>query len=682
MAGSTDRIQVVISALDKTKDEIGQSKKNLKSLEKEMADLNREVANGGTEARKALEQKRRAYDAELRKMEQLKREQDELKRKQREYASTVQSSSRGVSAAFDKVTRSIGLTGDKVDAVSRRIRAFETRFRGSLDRIKNRTDRLHTALSGVRRMMGLSIAAAAASAGTLAVLGVKEYADAEAAQNKLANAYKRFPRLADMPIEKLRELNTQLQMHTRFDDDDTAAMQANLSRFGVTGKQLANLTPLVADLAQAQGTDMVTAGDRLGKAFLGNTRALKALGINYTATGNRAKDMANITKLLNKQVGGESTKAAKTTAVKMEILKNQWGEFKETIGLAVLPIFRRFVRVAGPAVTKFADTVKKYMPQIRRFFRQVGDAVGAVIDFFKRNPEVLKAAGIAIGVLAVALGILTIAVWALNTALLANPITWIILAVVALIGVIAYLYFKFEGVRKVVNFVFRSIGAYLRILFRLFRIVWGGIFRVIGAVIRWIVKTAWPAIKSFALAIGRFFRGAYDRVKDVWGKIVTAIRNAKNRIGEIIQNIKNAIKGIWDGITGGLAEKIDQAKQFLKDLFPGLSALPWFFAGGEVTAGTRAVVGEIGPELFVPAFGEPEMIGLHGAEIRNFAEPGVIIPNHLVAQVAMPRQRETVGVAAGPSVQIGEIHVADQFDVEAALTTAMLRAQRIERERR
>src|SRR5574343_4631 len=146
---------------------------------------------------------------------------------------------------------------------------------------------------------------------------VKEYAAAELAQNKLENAYKRFPKLASTNIQSLRDLNTAMMQKTRFDDDAAAAMQANLARFDLTGKQILKLTPLVMDLAEATGTDLVTAGGQLGKSFLGNTRALKALGISYTATGDRAKDMRAIITALNDKVGGESTRAAKTAAVKL-----------------------------------------------------------------------------------------------------------------------------------------------------------------------------------------------------------------------------------------------------------------------------------------------------------------------------------------------------------------------------
>ena len=223
---------------------------------------------------------------------------------------------------------------------------------------------------------------------------VQEYAAAEAAQNKLAISYQRFPKMQNATLQSFKDLNTQLMLHTGFDDDDTAAMQANLARFDLTGQKIQRLTPLVADLAQVQGTDMVTAGGKLGKAMLGNTRALKDLGISYTATGNKAKDMRNVVRLLNDKIGGESARAADTTAVKMRKLGAHWGELKETVGQAVLPAFSKLVDVAGPAITDLAQVVDRNMPQIEQTFEDVWTAASKlgrlgknIWDGFSSMPE-------------------------------------------------------------------------------------------------------------------------------------------------------------------------------------------------------------------------------------------------------------------------------------------------------
>ncbi len=251
------------------------------------------------------------------------------------------------SATFNKVGAAADALGKRTDRASRSHQAFGKMVRWT---------------GGILSAYGV---------GQYLKSSVQEYAKAEAAQNRLGNSYKRFPAMQNVTLQSFKDLNKELMLHTQFDDDDAAAMQANLGRFNLTGREIQKLTPLVADLAQVQGTDLVTAGSAMGKAFLGNTRALKALGISYTATGNKAKDYRNIVDLINKKVGGESTKANQTAAVKLKMLENQWGELKETVGQAVLPAFNKLAAVAGPAITDLGEAVARNMPQIEQTFQDV-----------------------------------------------------------------------------------------------------------------------------------------------------------------------------------------------------------------------------------------------------------------------------------------------------------------------
>lgn len=196
-------------------------------------------------------------------------------------------------------------------------------------------------------------AAAAAAVVRFGVQSVKAYADAEKAQSRLSEAYRKFPKLADANIASLRALNGELQKKTRFDDDATAAAQANLAMYDLTGQQIATLTPLVQDLASAMGTDVTDAAGSLGKAFLGNARALKAVGIDFKATGDRAKDFDAIMAALTAKVGGFAESEGKTAAGQLAIMNNAVGELQESVGQALIPALTQMVNVVTPAVQSF-----------------------------------------------------------------------------------------------------------------------------------------------------------------------------------------------------------------------------------------------------------------------------------------------------------------------------------------
>jgi hypothetical protein len=173
---------------------------------------------------------------------------------------------------------------------------------------------------------------------------VKAYVDAQSSQLKLHDAFRKFPKLADTSQGALQRLNSQLALKTKFDDDATASGQAVLAQFGLTGQQLTKLTPLLQDYAAKTGKDLPAAAGVLGKAFLGNTRALKAIGIDYKMTGDKGKDFANIQRLVNEKVGGFAEKEGKSAAGQAEILRNQFGELKEAAGAVLLPAL---VKVGG-----------------------------------------------------------------------------------------------------------------------------------------------------------------------------------------------------------------------------------------------------------------------------------------------------------------------------------------------
>jgi len=184
---------------------------------------------------------------------------------------------------------------------------------------------------------------------------IKTYAGAEAQQVKLESAYKRFPKLADTNIESLRGLNKEIQRKTKFDDDDLAAMQSRLAAFDLTGQQIKTLTPIVADYAQVSGKDLETSAVSVGKAMMGNTRALKELGINYKLTGDKAKDAANIQALIEEKTKGAAEAFGQTAQGKLDIFNNQVGDLKEAIGEGLVPALTGLVEAVTPVVQWFGQ---------------------------------------------------------------------------------------------------------------------------------------------------------------------------------------------------------------------------------------------------------------------------------------------------------------------------------------
>jgi hypothetical protein len=301
---------------------------------------------------------------------------------------------------------------------------------------------------------------------------VKAFSEAEESQNKLSDAFSRFPKLADTSIDSLRGLNTELAKKIKFDDDSFASAEAILAQFKLTGTQLKDITPLVADYAVKTGKDLPDAATTIGKAFLGNTKALKELGISYKSTGNQATDVKNITKLLRDQVGGFAEKQGKSAAGQAAILGNQFGELKESVGSKLLPVLMVLASVGLQ-----------------------------VVDFISKNISVL---GPLIGVIAAVVAVQ----WAWNIALSANPIGLVVIAIAALVAGIVW------------------VATKTRFFQTVWRVAWGGVKAAASAVVDWFAKLPGRIggfFTGIANGIKNAFRGAFNFVADAWNNTIGSL---------------------------------------------------------------------------------------------------------------------------------------------------------------
>ncbi len=299
----------------------------------------------------------------------------------------------------------------------------------AFDSTAKSADKSSRAMEGIRRTAKLAAVAIAGLAVKVGIDSVHAYADAQTQQTKLADSFRKFKGAGDISLKSLQAFNSELGKKTRFDDDSIASGQAVLAQFVDNGRQLKSLTPLLIDYAAKTGQTVPAAASAMGKAFLGNTRALKSLGINYKATGDRTIDMANITELMREKVGGFATKEGKTAAGQAVILKNQFGEVEESIGAKLVP-----------ALTRLAQELLK------------------VIGFIQRNGAVIGPVAAVLGGLAATVFIVSKAVkaWSaaqavLNVVMSANPIALVIIAIAALAVGLIYAYKKSETFRNIVN---------------------------------------------------------------------------------------------------------------------------------------------------------------------------------------------------------------------------------------
>lgn len=483
--------------------------------------------------------------------------------------------------------------------------------------------------------------AIAAGLGKFGADSIEAYTDAQKAQAGLANAFTKFPALADTNVQALQDLNSALARKTGYDDDEAAAAQASLAQFKLTGDQITTLTPLLEDYAAKTGVDLPTAADQLGKAMLGQGRALKGVGVDFKDTGSVAGNFDEVVAGLTDKVGGYAEMVGGTAAGKTAIMKDQVGELQEMVGEHLVP--------AVSAATSVIIAAVSWMTQHQAVTLTAGAAVGTLaagiliataaqkihstwttlstgaqvawngakaigtgtvgtwlgvkaleLAAWVRGTAatVASTAGmvahsVAMGAVRVATAAWTATQWLLNAALDANPIGIVVVAVAALVAGILYLWNHCEGFR---NFWLAA---------------WEGIKIAAKAVADWWTGTVVPMWDRTWSAITGFFSGAKDAIVNVWNGAMDFFKAIPGRIGDFFAGVGdfitrpfrsafNAVADFWNGTIGKLSWTVPDWVPVIGGNTLSAPKLPHLAVGGVATAATLAVIGEAGREAVLP----------------------------------------------------------------------------------
>ena len=392
-------------------------------------------------------------------------------------------------------------------------------------------------LEGVGAKAGFAIkkaalpAAAAVGALGYALAGATKAAmEDEAAQVELARTLNISASATDAQIAATETMISKMSLASGIADDDLRPALANLARGTKDiGKAQEGLS-LAMDISTATGKDLATVSDALSKAYGGNMKGLKALSPEMAALIKDGADLNTVMDVLGGTFGGATATAAGTAEGQMKRFGIAISEAKENIGAALIPVIEK----ALPLLTALGAWAQENTTTFIVIAGLIGGIAAAIV-----------AVNIALKVynaVQVITNALT-AVW--NALLLANPITLVILAVVALIAILAALYFKFDGVRKIVDTVFDAITT--------------------G------VKFSFDAIKTYFTAVLNIYKSIFNGIASLWN----------NTIGKLSFSFPSWVPGL-----GGKGFDVPN--------------IPMLAEGGIVTGPTLAMIGEAGPEAVVP----------------------------------------------------------------------------------
>jgi phage-related protein len=270
-----------------------------------------------------------------------------------------------------------------------------------------------------------------------------------------------------------------------------------------------------------------------------------------------------------------------------------------------------------PVTTAWQELKNDALQALQPVIESVSGAMLDMMAWMKEHPTAVKAIAAAVAVLAVGLGglavaagVYTAAQWAMNSAILANPITWIVVAIIAAIAaltaVFVVLWNKCEGFR---NFFiemwekikatwnackpyFEAIGEALKTVFSIvkdflvarFKSAWEGIKLAWSVAVDWF-KTCWANIKQVFSVVKTFFVGmfqsAWAGIQLVWSVVTGYFRNIWNTIKGIFSVVKNVLTGNWSEAWAGIKNIVAGWASYFRDIWSKIknvfsSVKSWF----------------------------------------------------------------------------------------------------------
>lgn len=437
---------------------------------------------------------------------------------------------------------------------------------------------------------------AVATLGALAVAGgaaIKSASDLQQAQGALAAVFGPATAAMTDAAKAAQQIGLSQSQYSQM----AAVFGAQLKNMGVAAGDLApqtqSLIGLGADLAAQFGGTTAQAVEALGSLLRGETDPIEKYGVGIkeadikaqmlaahtdklTGAQGKAARTAAIMALLTKQTSSAQGAAARETdtyAARQQRLAATFENLKANIGIALLPVIER---LAG-MFQGVADWAGKNTGLFLTLASVAGVLAAAIVavNVGMKVQAAFSALSTMWRAISASQSLATAGQWLLNAALSANPIGIVVLAVIALIGIIVLAYKKNETFRKIVQ------------------AVWAGIKSAISGVVNWFRNTAWPLLQKVIAFMVAYYRTLWAVVKVVWNGIKTAVSAAVSAVKRYIQGVisvakalaagfsalKATVSNVWDAIwskTKTVAQWVGDKIQWISDKLrnvPGLASL-------------------------------------------------------------------------------------------------------------
>ena len=372
--------------------------------------------------------------------------------------------------------------------------------------------------------------------------------------------------------------------------------------------------PEILDLLRGKFGETMDAAEKmeLQKAF-GDTEAVALIDLLYSKTDDLQGNILDMYDALGSGTGVATEMANainETEPERFERLTQRIQNVKESIGNSLLPTINDLMSTGETVLTKVGTWIEENQELVRVImlvvlaiggFLTIAGTVAAVVGgvglVITKAVSAFKILKAGFGIARAALSPLIGSVWSFTAALLANPVTWVVIGIVALIAAIVLLYNKCEWFRNLVNNILNFFREKLGAAFETAKAIFSGIGNVIGSVMGAARDTVAEKLDNMRNAYeshGGGIRGAAAAaIEGVKGIYTAGFSFLDNLTGGRLTAIKDKFVSGVTNIASGVRERFEAVKTAFSNGITAVKntvtgAVSWFFESGKKVISTFA----------------------------------------------------------------------------------------------
>jgi len=215
-----------------------------------------------------------------------------------------------------------------------------------------------------------------------------------------------------------------------------------------------------------------------------------------------------------------------------------------------------------PVTSKFNELKTELLTGVQPAVEKVSGVMVDALDWMKEHPVLMKSIAVTVGVLATALGILTavvgvytVAQWAMNSAILANPLTWVIVAIIAVIAVLAGIIVAIVSYWDEIVLAVQNAGAKIM---EALQSAWDWMTTLFSTLASWVNTNVIQPVVTF-------FTGLWTKLQEIWNTIVNVVQVAFMAIGSFISGAVQLILLPYTFIWENCKTYVFQAWEWIKE---------------------------------------------------------------------------------------------------------------------